>query len=98
GPTARPRQGRKYSASLEALPASFKRLLGSAASGATLPSRFELARRALRGTIRAEDTAITRLWFEDLMTSRALVDMDAGIGRHRLDLTMTTERTLDGRF
>ncbi len=32
------------------------------------------------------------------MTSRALVEMDAGIGRHRLDLTMTTERTLDGRF
>ena len=82
---------------LRAGAASFKRLLGSAAPGATLPNRLQLARRALRGTIRAEDTAITRLGLEDLMTSRALVEVDAGIGGHRLELPMAARRASNSR-
>src|SRR2546425_6855042 len=76
---------------------SFKRLLGSAALGATLPSRLQLARRALRGTVRAEDTAITRFGLQNLVTSRALVEVEACIRGHSLGLPMTAQGTGNGR-
>jgi hypothetical protein len=77
--------------------ASFTRLFGSAAPRVTLPRPFELARWALRGTVRAEDTAITSLGLENLMTCRALVDVDARIGGHRLEVPMAARRTSDSR-
>src|SRR3981189_3134702 len=62
-------------------------------SMATLPSPFQLARWALRGTERAEDTAVASLGLQNLMTSGALVEVDADLARHDLGLAMTAQRT-----
>ncbi len=79
-------------------PARFKRLLGSAAGRTALPHVIELTGRAARRTVRAEYAAITGLGPQNLVTCRALIEIHASIGRHRLELAMPAERTFDGRF
>ena len=51
----------------------------------TCPTTFlvSLVGRALDRSIGAEDAAVAGFWFEPCLAPRAIVEMDAGIGRHR---------------
>ncbi len=79
-------------------PGSFKRFLGSAGGRTASPHVVALPWRTPHRAVRAEYAAIAELGPQSLVAPCALVEVNARIGRHRLDPPMAAERTSDSGF